>query len=170
MGACFFSFFVACICGFCYLIGFLFCQHSGQYWLQMFDNYCATLPLLFIGFFELVGVSYIYTIERWGHLDIIVLVSNSDLVFSLLKNQKNLSFSWPKHQAIIQCITGSALDTCKSLARRMQFFVQVKCTFEKLWLLEKCVTWVLWENSVLISKSMSIYHGSSPWFLLYYYC
>lgn len=55
----------ACICGFCYLIGFLFCQHSGQYWLQMFDNYCATLPLLFIGFFELVGVSYIYTTERF---------------------------------------------------------------------------------------------------------
>lgn len=56
--------FAAMICGFCYIIGFLFCQHSGQYWLQMFDNYCATLPLLFIGLCELVGVSYIYTIER----------------------------------------------------------------------------------------------------------
>ena len=43
----------------------------------MFDNYCATLPLLFIGFFELVGVSYIYTIERWEHLDIIVLLLKS---------------------------------------------------------------------------------------------
>ncbi|XP_078360308.1 sodium-dependent neutral amino acid transporter B(0)AT1-like isoform X2 [Oculina patagonica] len=55
----------ACICGFCYIIGLTFTQHSGQYWLQMFDNYCATLPLLFIGFFELVGVSYIYTLERF---------------------------------------------------------------------------------------------------------
>lgn len=62
-------FFVALICAFCFLIGLLFCQHSGQYWLQMFDNYCATLPLLFIGFCELVGVSYIYTTERWAALD-----------------------------------------------------------------------------------------------------
>lgn len=53
------------ICVFCYITGLLFTQHSGQYWLQMFDNYCATLPLLFIGLFELVGVSYIYTIERF---------------------------------------------------------------------------------------------------------
>lgn len=55
----------AMICGFCFLFGIIFTQRSGQYWLQMFDNYCATLPLLLIGFCELVGVSYIYKIERF---------------------------------------------------------------------------------------------------------
>lgn len=55
----------AMICGFCFLCGIIFTQQSGQYWLQMFDNYCATLPLLLIGFCELVGVSYIYKIERF---------------------------------------------------------------------------------------------------------
>ncbi|XP_068710937.1 sodium-dependent neutral amino acid transporter B(0)AT3-like isoform X1 [Montipora foliosa] len=55
----------AMICAFCYFLGLIFTQHSGQYWLQIFDNYCATLPLLFIGFCELVGVSYIYTTERF---------------------------------------------------------------------------------------------------------
>lgn len=55
----------AMICAVCFFIGLLFCQHSGQYWLQMFDNYCATLPLLFIGLCELIGVSYIYTTERF---------------------------------------------------------------------------------------------------------
>lgn len=53
------------ICLFCFLVGLLFTQQSGQYWLQMFDNYCATLPLLFIGLCELVGVNYIYTTERF---------------------------------------------------------------------------------------------------------
>ena len=40
----------------------------------MFDNYCATLPLLLIGFCELVGVSYIYKIERWANMDLSFVV------------------------------------------------------------------------------------------------
>ena len=53
-----------CICAVCYLFGLLFCQHSGVYWLEMFDSYSATLPLLFIGLFETIGVSYVYTMRR----------------------------------------------------------------------------------------------------------
>ncbi|XP_028518144.1 sodium-dependent neutral amino acid transporter B(0)AT2 isoform X2 [Exaiptasia diaphana] len=55
----------AIICAFCYLIGLLFCQRSGQYWLQMFDTFSGTIPLLIIGFFELVGVSWIYGLKRF---------------------------------------------------------------------------------------------------------
>ena len=54
----------AAICAFSYLIGLLFCQRSGEYWLQMFDNFSGTIPLLIIGFFELVGVSWIYGLKR----------------------------------------------------------------------------------------------------------
>lgn len=47
-------------------VGLLFCQTSGEYWLQMFDSFTGTLPLLFICFFELVGVSWVYGANRWG--------------------------------------------------------------------------------------------------------
>ena len=43
-----------------FLIGLLFCQRSGEYWLQMFDSFSGTIPLLFIGLFELIAVNYIY--------------------------------------------------------------------------------------------------------------
>ena len=46
-------------------VGLLFCQRSGEYWLQMFDSFTGTLPLLFIGFFELIGVSWVYGANRW---------------------------------------------------------------------------------------------------------
>ncbi|KAL9985278.1 hypothetical protein ACROYT_G007658 [Oculina patagonica] len=52
-------------CFLCMVVGLLFCQRSGEYWLQMFDSYTATLPLLFICFFELVGVSWIYGANRF---------------------------------------------------------------------------------------------------------
>ncbi|XP_031560118.1 sodium-dependent neutral amino acid transporter SLC6A17-like isoform X2 [Actinia tenebrosa] len=59
------EFVTAAICAFCYLIGLLFCQRSGEFWLQMFDNFSGTIPLLIIGFFELVGVSWIYGLKRF---------------------------------------------------------------------------------------------------------
>ena len=51
-------------CFVCLVVGLLFCQTSGEYWLQMFDSFTGTLPLLFICFFELVGVSWIYGANR----------------------------------------------------------------------------------------------------------
>ncbi|XP_032223340.1 sodium-dependent neutral amino acid transporter B(0)AT2 isoform X2 [Nematostella vectensis] len=59
------EFVTAAICAFSYLIGLLFCQRSGEYWLQMFDTYAGTIPLLIIGLFELVGVAWIYGIKRF---------------------------------------------------------------------------------------------------------
>ena len=60
-----FSLFVSCIISgilsvASFLIGLLFCQRSGEYWLQMFDSFSGTIPVLFIGFFELIAVNYIY--------------------------------------------------------------------------------------------------------------
>jgi len=52
-------------CFLCMVIGLLFCQRSGEYWLQMFDSFTGTLPLLFICFFELVGVSWVYGANRF---------------------------------------------------------------------------------------------------------
>lgn len=55
----------AVTCFICMAVGLLFCQTSGEYWLQMFDSYIATLPLLFICFFELIGVSWVYGAKRF---------------------------------------------------------------------------------------------------------
>jgi len=52
-------------CLLCMAVGLLFCQTSGEYWLQMFDSFTGTLPLLFICFFELVGVSWVYGANRF---------------------------------------------------------------------------------------------------------
>ena len=43
-----------------FLIGLLFCQRSGEYWLQMFDSFSGTIPLLFINLCELIAVQFIY--------------------------------------------------------------------------------------------------------------
>jgi len=55
----------AVTCVVCVVVGLLFCQRSGEYWLQMFDSFTGTLPLLFICFFELVGVSWVYGSNRF---------------------------------------------------------------------------------------------------------
>lgn len=61
---CFF-FFSGCLCVAAFLVGLLFCQKSGEYWLQTFDSFSGPLPLLVVGFFELVGVSYVYGLKRF---------------------------------------------------------------------------------------------------------
>lgn len=53
------------ICAVSYLIGLLFCQRSGEYWLQMFDTFSASLPLLLIALFEVIGVSFIYGTDKF---------------------------------------------------------------------------------------------------------
>ncbi|XP_058943420.1 sodium-dependent neutral amino acid transporter B(0)AT1 [Pocillopora verrucosa] len=53
-------------CLFCLIVGLLFCQTSGEYWLQLFDSFTGTLPLLFICFFELIGVAWVYGTKRFS--------------------------------------------------------------------------------------------------------
>ncbi|CAI5780257.1 sodium-dependent neutral amino acid transporter B0AT3-like [Podarcis lilfordi] len=54
------------ICLTAFLLGLLFALRSGNYWLEMFDAYAGTLPLLIITFFELIGVVFIYGIKRFS--------------------------------------------------------------------------------------------------------
>lgn len=39
-------------------------MRSGNYWLALFDNFAGSIPLLVIGFSEMVSVVYIYGIDR----------------------------------------------------------------------------------------------------------
>ncbi|KAJ7991967.1 hypothetical protein DPEC_G00289340 [Dallia pectoralis] len=49
-----------------FILALLFSQQSGNYWLALFDNFAGSIPLLTIGFFEMVAVVYIYGIDRFN--------------------------------------------------------------------------------------------------------
>ncbi|XP_030649417.1 sodium-dependent neutral amino acid transporter B(0)AT2 [Chanos chanos] len=53
----------SCILGF--LIGLLFTQRSGNYFVTMFDDYSATLPLIIVVVFETFSVSWVYGADRF---------------------------------------------------------------------------------------------------------
>ncbi|XP_055358939.1 solute carrier family 6 member 19b [Betta splendens] len=53
-------------CIMCCLVGLIFIQGSGNYWLSLFDTYGGSIPLLIVAFCETVSVVYIYGIDRFN--------------------------------------------------------------------------------------------------------
>ncbi|KAI4818450.1 hypothetical protein KUCAC02_011791 [Chaenocephalus aceratus] len=53
-------------CAISFIICLLFAQNSGLYWVTLFDNFAGSVPLLTIGFFEMIAVVYIYGIDRFN--------------------------------------------------------------------------------------------------------
>ncbi|XP_031674118.1 sodium-dependent neutral amino acid transporter B(0)AT1 isoform X3 [Oncorhynchus kisutch] len=53
-------------CVLCCIVGLIFVQGSGNYWLSLFDSYGGSIPLLIIAFCEMVGVVYLYGIDRFN--------------------------------------------------------------------------------------------------------
>ncbi|KAM3858644.1 sodium-dependent neutral amino acid transporter B(0)AT1-like [Diretmus argenteus] len=58
--------FTGMTCFVAFVIGLLFTQHSGNYWLTLFDNFAGTIPLPTIAFFEMIAVVYVYGIDRFN--------------------------------------------------------------------------------------------------------
>ncbi|KAM3833737.1 sodium-dependent neutral amino acid transporter B(0)AT2 [Vipera latastei] len=52
-----------CLLAFC--IGLIFVQRSGNYFVAMFDDYSATLPLLIVVILENIAMSYVYGIDKF---------------------------------------------------------------------------------------------------------
>lgn len=50
-------------CLVCFLVAICFTLQSGNYWLEIFDNFTASMNLLVFAFFEVVGVAYVYGME-----------------------------------------------------------------------------------------------------------
>ena len=48
----------------CCLVGLLFVQGSGSYWLTVFDVYGPSVPLLVVALCEVLAVVYVYGIDR----------------------------------------------------------------------------------------------------------
>ena len=53
------------VCLVCCLLGLPLVQYSGEYWVQLFINYCSGIPLLIIALVECIAISYVYGIDRW---------------------------------------------------------------------------------------------------------
>uniref|UniRef100_A0A8C3VF18 Transporter n=1 Tax=Catagonus wagneri TaxID=51154 RepID=A0A8C3VF18_9CETA len=53
------------VCLACFLLATGFMLQSGNYWLEIFDQYAASLNLIFCAFFEVVGVAYVYGMKRF---------------------------------------------------------------------------------------------------------
>ncbi|XP_041093454.1 sodium-dependent neutral amino acid transporter B(0)AT2-like [Polyodon spathula] len=59
------SLFTVCSCVLGFLLGMTFVLRSGSYFVSMFDDYSATLPLVIVVLFETVGVCWVYGTERF---------------------------------------------------------------------------------------------------------
>lgn len=46
-------------------IGLLFVQRSGNYFVAMFDDYSATLPLLIVVILENIAIAWLYGIDKY---------------------------------------------------------------------------------------------------------
>ncbi|RXM35525.1 Sodium-dependent neutral amino acid transporter B(0)AT1 [Acipenser ruthenus] len=68
------------ICLVSFLIALIFVQASGNYWLALFDEFAGSIPLLIIGFCEMVGVVYIYGIDRFND-DIEFMIGHKPNIF-----------------------------------------------------------------------------------------
>ncbi|XP_064362813.1 sodium-dependent neutral amino acid transporter B(0)AT3-like isoform X2 [Dromaius novaehollandiae] len=54
------------ICLISFLIALCFTLGSGSYWIDIFDSYAGSLPLLVLAFFEVTGIAYVYNIKRFS--------------------------------------------------------------------------------------------------------
>ncbi|KAF0040347.1 sodium-dependent neutral amino acid transporter B(0)AT2 [Scophthalmus maximus] len=52
-------------CALAFSIGLLFVQRSGNYYVAMFDDYSATLPLLIVVVLENVAIAWVYGIDKF---------------------------------------------------------------------------------------------------------
>lgn len=69
---------VLCIISF--LVALLFTLGSGNYWLEVFNAYVGSVPLLIIAFFEIVGVIYIRGMKRFSD-DILYMTGRRPNIF-----------------------------------------------------------------------------------------
>ena len=68
-----------------YLIGLVLCQHSGEYWLQLFDSYSINTALLYVGILQLLAMNFVYGTNRY------------DVVRQILQSSKQISMkNWNK--------------------------------------------------------------------------
>ncbi|XP_037639955.1 sodium-dependent neutral amino acid transporter B(0)AT3-like [Sebastes umbrosus] len=58
--------FTGLMCLIAFTVSLIFTMGSGNYWLEIFNSYVGSVPLLIIAFFEIISVVYIYGINRFN--------------------------------------------------------------------------------------------------------
>ncbi|XP_078108002.1 sodium-dependent neutral amino acid transporter B(0)AT3-like [Sander vitreus] len=58
--------FTGLICLTSFTVALIFTLGSGNYWLEIFNSYVGSMPLLIIAFFEIISVVYIYGINKFN--------------------------------------------------------------------------------------------------------
>ncbi|XP_047492615.1 sodium-dependent neutral amino acid transporter B(0)AT3-like [Penaeus chinensis] len=54
------------VCLICFFLSLMFTHGAGNYIFQLFDSFAGNIPLLVIGLFECLGISYIYGIKKFA--------------------------------------------------------------------------------------------------------
>ena len=52
-------------CFVAFIVSLLFAQHSGMYWVTLFDSFAGSVPLLTIGLTEIIAIVFVYGIDRF---------------------------------------------------------------------------------------------------------
>lgn len=67
-------------CLICFALGLIFATRSGNYWLALFDNFAGSIPLLVIGFSEMVAIVYVYGVDRFNR-DVEFMIGHKPNIF-----------------------------------------------------------------------------------------
>ncbi|CAL8364543.1 unnamed protein product [Arctogadus glacialis] len=68
------------VCLISFLVALVFTLGSGNYWLEIFNSYVGSAPLLIIAFFELIGVIYFYGMQNFSD-DILYMTGKRPNIF-----------------------------------------------------------------------------------------
>ncbi|KAF1381405.1 hypothetical protein PFLUV_G00153600 [Perca fluviatilis] len=70
----------AIICLVAFLTALIFTLGSGNYWVEVFNSYVGSVPLLIIAFFEITGVIYVHGMKNFSE-DIYFMTGNRPNIF-----------------------------------------------------------------------------------------
>uniref|UniRef100_A0A8C2X9D7 Transporter n=1 Tax=Cyclopterus lumpus TaxID=8103 RepID=A0A8C2X9D7_CYCLU len=56
----------AIICSIAFLMALIFTMGSGNYWVEIFNTYVGSVPLLIVAFFEITAVIYVYGMKNFS--------------------------------------------------------------------------------------------------------
>ncbi|XP_041868059.1 inactive sodium-dependent neutral amino acid transporter B(0)AT3 [Melanotaenia boesemani] len=68
------------ICLISFLVALIFALGSGNYWVEVFNSYVGSVPLLIIAFFEIISVVYIYGMKNFSE-DIYFMTGRKPNIF-----------------------------------------------------------------------------------------
>lgn len=110
-----------CVLAFC--IGLLFVQRSGNYFVAMFDDYSATLPLLIVVLLENIAVAWVYGTDKY--------VAHSSSIRELTAPSGDMSFILLWRLFIVKCKKKKTVQVMVTSKPKKNWFI-IKLSFKKI--------------------------------------